>query len=139
MAHGLRDGAHAVRCGQADRFDHRSFAVSRVICAVDFDLVKPGQATFHRSQRLLHGFVDGAADGHGFTDGFHRRGQVWLGAREFLKSELRNFGHNIVDGWLKRRWGDFGDVVVELVQRETHRQFCSDFGNWETGGFGRKR
>ncbi len=135
VAHGLRNGAHPVRCLQADRLDHSGF----VWRAFDLYLIKSGQIAFHRGQRFLQALVDGAANGHGFAHRFHRGGQVWFGAGEFFKGELWNFGDNIVDGWLKRRRRHFGDVVVEFVQRVAHGQFGGDFGNRETRRFRRQR
>ena len=74
--------------------------------------IKAGQAGFHRAQRLLQAFVDGAANGHGFAHGLHRGGQKWLGAREFLEGKARDLGDDIVDRRLEDGRRDPGDVVV---------------------------
>ena len=135
VAHGLCNGAHPVGRRGRDGGDHGGL-VGR---AVDFDLVKAGQAGFHRRQRLLQRLVDGATDGHGLAHGFHRRGQFGLRAREFLEGKARDLGDDIVDGRLERGGRDLGDVVVQLVQRIANRQFRRDFRNRETGRLGCQR
>lgn len=59
------------------------------------------RAHFQRAQSLLQGFLESAADGHGFAHAFHGRGQLVLGAGEFFKGEARNFDYAVVDGGSK--------------------------------------
>ena len=135
VTHCLSDGAQTVRCLFAKRLDHGNLFRR----AGDFDLVKTGQTRFHRSQRFLQTFVDGAADRHCFTHGFHRGGQVGFGAGEFLKGEFRDLGDNIVDGRLERGRGHLGDVIVQLIQRVANGQLGRDFCNREAGRLGGQR
>ena len=135
VAHGLRDGAHPVGRGLGDGLDHGGF----LGCAFDLDLVKAGQAGFHRGQRLLQRFVDGAANGHRLAHGFHRGGQVGLAAGEFLKGEAGDLGHDIVDRRLEAGRRHLGDVIVQLVQRIADGQFRRDLGNRETRRLGGQR
>ncbi|AEM40103.1 hypothetical protein KVU_0264 [Ketogulonicigenium vulgare WSH-001] len=129
FAHGLGDGAQTVGGGLCQCRNDGGFRGR----AGDGDLVKTGQAGFQRRQRLLHRFVEGAADGHHFADRLHGGGQLGLAAGEFFKGKARDLGHDVVDGRLERGGRDFGDIVVQLVQRVTHCQFRRDLGNRETG------
>ena len=135
VAHGLCNGAHAVGGGFGDGFGDGGL-VGRT---GDFDFIKSGQARFHRRERFLQGLVDGAADGHRLAYGLHGGGQVRLGAGEFLEGEFRDLGDDVVDGRLEGRGRHTGDVVVQLVQREAHGEFCGDFRDGEAGGLGRER
>ncbi len=83
--------------------------------------------------------MNGPADGHGFTNRFHRGGQAGLGARELLESEARYFGDDIVNGRFKTGWRHLGDVIVQLIQRIAYGQLGGDFGNRKTGGLGSQR
>ncbi len=132
MAHGLGDDAHTVGRGLGERF----FDCGHIRRAGDVDFVKASEACFQRRQRLLHGFVEGAANGHGLAHGFHRGGQQRFGAGEFLEGEARNFGDDIVNGWLERGGGDFGDVIVQLIERVAHGEFGGDLGDGEACGLG---
>ena len=102
-----------------------------VRCAFDFDIVETREAGLHRGQRLLQRLVKGPSDRHDLAHGFHRGGEVRLGAGEFLEGEARDLGDNVVDGRFERGRGDAGDVVVEFVQRVTDRQLGRDLGNRE--------
>ena len=135
MTHRLRNDADTVGGLLGQRFGDRG----GIGCAGDRDLVKAGQAGFQRRQRLLHRFVDRAADRHCFTDRLHRRGQVRLRACEFFERKARDLGDDIVDCRLEGRRGHAGDVVVQLVQRIADCQFRRDLGNRETRSLGRQR
>ena len=133
-AHGLGDDAQAVGRGIAQRLHDRGF-VGR---AGDGDFVKSGQPGFQRCQRLLQGFVDGAANRHRLTHRFHGGGQVRDGAGELFKGKARDLGHDIVNRRLKAGGRHLGDVVVQLVQRVADRQFGGDLGDGEARGLGRQ-
>ena len=107
--------------------------------AWDVDLVEAGNARFHGAERFLEGFLEGPANGHGFANRLHAGCQAGICAFVFLKVEARNLGDDIVDGRLKARRRDAGNVVVELIQGVTHGQLGRDFRNRETGRLGRKR
>jgi hypothetical protein len=49
------------------------------------DLVEAGQAGFHRAQRLLHRFLEVAADRHGLADRLHGGGEALLRPGNFSK------------------------------------------------------
>ena len=95
--------------------------------------IKPGEARFHRAERLLQAFFKGAPDGHGFADGFHRGRKPGVRSREFFKGEARDLGDDIVDRRLETCRGDAGNVVCQLVQRVADSQFRRDLGNREAG------
>ena len=59
--------------------------------------------------------------------------------REFLKGKARNFGHHIIDGWLKGCGRDAGDVIIELIQCIADGEFGGDLGNREAGCLGGER
>ena len=73
--------------------------------------VQTGQAGLQRAQCFLQAFFEVAANSHGFANRFHGRGEVRLSAREFFKSKTRDFGYNIVNGRLKARGCNAGNVI----------------------------
>ena len=98
--------------------------------------VETGGAHFQAAQRFLQGLLLGAANGHHFADRFHLGGQTVVRTSKFLEVEARNFGHNVVDRRFERgRSTPAGDVVHQLVEGVTHRQFRRHFSNREAGGF----
>ncbi|MNU56136.1 hypothetical protein D3C71_452240 [compost metagenome] len=132
----LREGvAHvpdAFRTGFA-QFDLQLFAVGGF-------LVQAVDADFQAPQRLLERFLEGAADGHDFTDGLHLGGQARVGGGEFFEGETRHLGDDVVDRRFERGGrGAAGDFVLELVQRVAHGQARGDLGDGEAGGLGRQR
>ena len=135
VAHGLGDDAQTVWGLLGQRLGDRG----PLWRAFNRDLVKAREAGFQRGQRLLHRFVDGAADGHHLAHRFHRRGQIWFRSGEFLEGKARDLGDDIVDRGLKAGGGDFGDVVVQLVQRIANGQFRRDLGNRKAGRLGGQR
>ena len=46
---------------------------------------------------LLHGLLEGGADGHDLADGLHARGERVVGALELLEGEARDLDHAVVD------------------------------------------
>jgi hypothetical protein len=64
----------------------------------------------------LKTFLEGATDGHGFTDALHLRGEGGVGGGEFLEGEARDLGDDVVDGGLEAGGGLLGDVVLEFVE-----------------------
>ncbi|MNV06527.1 hypothetical protein D3C71_969090 [compost metagenome] len=141
VAEGLGDDADAVRRGLAQGADDGG-AGARVVVgvgdALDLDLVKAVQAGFQTAQGLLHGFLEGAADGHDLADRLHGRGQVRLGTRILFKREARDLGDDIVDARLEAGRRHHGDVVLKLVQGVADGQTGGDLGDGEAGGLGRQ-
>ena len=135
VAHGLGDGADAVRVLLGQGLGDGGC----VRCARNFDFVEACEARFHRGQCLLHGFVEGAADGHSLAHGFHRRCEVNLGTCEFLEGKAWDFGDDIVDCGLERCRCDACDVVVQFVEGVADGELGRDFRNRETCGLGGER
>ncbi len=99
--------------------------------------IEAGGADFQATQRLLHRLLEGPADGHDFTDGFHLGGQARIGLGEFFEGEARNLGDDIVDRRLEGgRGATAGDVVLQLVEGITHGQLGGDLGDREARGLG---
>ena len=104
--------------------------------AVTGFFVQAVNADFQSAQRLLKGFLEGAAYRHDFTDRFHLRSQVVIRLREFFKCKTWNLGDNVIDGRLKRsRSRSASNVIAQFIKGITNRQFRRNFGNRETGGF----
>ena len=102
--------------------------------------VEASCAHFQAAQRFLQGFLLRATNRHHFANRFHLSGQTVVSTGEFLEVEARNFSNHIVDGRLEGgRSTPTGDVVHQLVEGVTHRQFRRHFGNRETSGFRRQR
>jgi len=98
--------------------------------------VEAGGAHFETAQRFLQRLLLGAANRHHFTNGFHLRGQAVVSTDKFFEVEARNFGDDIVDrGFERRRGTPAGDIVHQLIQRVTYRQFRRHFRNREAGRF----
>ena len=135
LAHRLGDHPDAVGRLHRQRLHHRGL----VRRALDIDLVETGEPGFHRGQRLLQRLVDGAADRHDLAHRFHRRGELGLGAGEFLEGETRDLGDDVIDGRLEARGRHLGDVVVEFVERVADGELGRDLGDREAGGLGRQR
>src|SRR5207237_10012694 len=71
----------------------------------------PGRARLERTDALLQGLLEGAADGHHFADGLHLRAKRAVRAGKFLKLPFRNFYDDVVDGRLEAGRRLFRDVV----------------------------
>ncbi len=103
-------------------------------------LVEAVDAGFQPAQRLLHRFLDGAADRHHLTHRLHLRGQAVVGLRKLLERKPRNLGHHVVDARLEGHRGHAaGDFVAQFVERVTDGEFGRDLGDRETRGLGRQR
>ena len=85
------------------------------------------------TQRFLQGFLEGAANSHRFTHAFHLRGQSRIGLREFFEGETWDFDDAIIDCRLETGRRFAGNVVFDLVEGVTDRQFGRDLGNRESG------
>ena len=103
------------------------------------DLVEAGQAGFQTAQRLLHRFMDVAADRHDFADRLHGGAQQRLGALELFEGEARDLGHDIVDRRFERSRGRAGNVILDLVERVADGQLRRDLGDREAGRLRRQR
>ena len=88
----------------------------------------------------MEGLFEGAADGHGFADGFHGGGEGALGAFEFFEGKARDFCDDVIDCWLEGgRDLSACDVVVEFIERVADGEFGGNFGDGEASGFGCER
>jgi hypothetical protein len=132
LAEGLRHVPDALRPGAAQ------FAVE--FLGVGIDLVEAVDADLQAAQRLLHRFLETAADGHDLADRLHLRCQAVIGHGEFLEGEARHLGHHVVDRGLEGgRRGAAGDVVLQLVQRIADGELGRHLGDRETRGLGGQR
>jgi hypothetical protein len=98
-----------------------------------------GPLDFHGADALLEGLLEGAPDGHGLADTFHRRRQGFVGLGEFLEGEARHLHHAVVDRGLETGAGDAGDVVAQFIQRVAQRELGGELGDREAGGLGGQR
>ena len=87
--------------------DAPRFAVAAQTAAADFE----------GAQTLLKAFLEGAANAHGFADGFHLRTQRGVGLREFLEGEARDFHDREVNCRLEAGGRFAGDVVADFVEQ----------------------
>jgi hypothetical protein len=105
MAEGLRDLQQAVGRGRAEGGADGVLVVAFAHTGDD-DFVETGKTGLEAAQRLLHRFLEGAANGHHFAHRFHGGGEERLGAGEFLEGKARDLGDDIIDrrleGW--RAW-----------------------------------
>ena len=88
---------------------------------------------FERAHGLLEGFFEGAPDGHGLADGFHRGGEgvVVLGDFSKVKRGIFTTTSSIVGSKL----AGVSRVMSfwSLVEAVAHGEFGGDLGNGETG------
>ena len=118
-----------------------------VAVAINFGADAPGfavaaqaaAADFQRAQAFLQAFLEGAADGHGFADAFHLRGERGVGLRKFLEGKARNLGDDVINGRLEAGGGFARDVVLDFVEQVADGEFGGDFGDGKAGGLGRQR
>jgi len=61
----------------------------------------PRRAWLERANALLQRFLERAANGHDFADGFHLRAQRGIRAVKFLELPFRNFYDHVIDGRLE--------------------------------------
>ena len=87
----------------------------------------------------MQALFEGAADGHGFADAFHLRGEGGVGLRKFLEGEPRDFGDDVVDAGLEAGRGFAGDVVFQFIEQIADGELGGDFRDGEAGGFGGER
>ena len=104
---------------------------------VRIELLRPHLAPrLQGAQGLQQRLLEGSADGHDLPDRLHLGPQERLGLWKLLKGPLGDLGDHIVDGGFEACRGLQGDVVGNLVQRESHRQLGGDLGDGESGGLG---
>ena len=65
----------------------------------------------------MQAFLERAADGHGFADAFHLRGERGVGLWEFLEGKARNLGDYVINARLEARRGFTRDVLFEFVEQ----------------------
>ena len=80
-------------------------------------------ANHQRAQTFLQAFLERAADGHGFADAFHLRGERGIGLGKFLEGEARDFGHHIINARFEAGGGFARDVVLEFVEQVADGEF----------------
>ena len=101
--------------------------------------VEAGVALVDGTHRLAKGLLEVAAQSHGFTHGFHGRGQRGIGTRELLERETRHLGDHVVDSRFKRGRRRLRDIVLDFVKRITQGKLRGDFSDREARGFRRER
>ena len=130
LAKGLRDLEDAIGCPLGERGGDDLAAD-----AFEFgDAVEPVEPGFEPAQRLLHRFGEAASDRHDLADRFHRGRQLVFRSLELLEREARDLGDDIVDSRFETGRGGAGDLVLDFVERVTHRQLRGDACDREAGG-----
>src|SRR5664280_756097 len=145
-AQGVADEEDAFGVGHA-QLAADDVAREDVAVAIDFRADAPGlavaaqaaAANLQGAQAFLQAFLERAADGHGFADAFHLRGERGVGLRKFLEGKARNLGDDVINAWLEAGGGFARDVVLEFVEQVADGEFGGDFRDGKTGGLGRER
>ena len=97
-------------------------------------------AHLQAAQGFLERLLEGTANGHDFAHTLHLRGHAAVGLRKFFERKTRNLDYYIIHGRLEAsRNGSARDIVPQLIQRVTQRQFGRDLGDRETCGLGCQR
>ena len=129
----LGDVENALRSGLGDLLGE--VLLVEVVVAVG---AEAGMALLKRPHGLLHGLLEGGADGHDLAHGLHARGQAVGRALELLEGEARDLDHAVVDGRLEARRGGVRDVVLDLVEGVADGKKGRHLCDGETGGLGSK-
>ena len=145
-AQGVADEENSFRVRHG-KFSRNHVAREDVAVAIDFRADAPrfavaaqtATANLQRAQAFLQAFLERAADGHGFTDAFHLRGERGVGLREFLEGKARNLGDNVINARLEARRGFARDVVLEFVEQVADGELGGDLRDGKAGGFGSQR
>ncbi len=88
---------------------------------------------------LLHGLLEGGADGHDLADGLHTGREAVGSALELLEREARDLDHAVVDRRLEAGGRGVRDVVLDLVQGIAHGKKRRHLRDGEAGGLGGER
>ena len=80
-------------------------------------------------QRFLQRFLERPPDRHRLADTFHPRRQRRVRLGKFLKREPRHFYDAVIDGWFKACRRLARNIILDLIERVTHCEFCRDFCN----------
>ena len=134
-AHGLRRNQNAIRLWRGQC----CMESLRAAIAGNGHFIQPGISNLQPAQALLHGFREGAANRHSFPHRFHGGGERGRRAREFFKGEARDFHHHIINGGLKARGRDLGDVIGQFIKRIANGKLRRDLGDGEASCLGCQR
>src|SRR2546423_1975043 len=145
-AKGVTKEKNALGIGDA-QFAGNNLARENIPIPVNFSADAPrfavaaqaAAANFQGAQTLLQTLLEGAANGHGFANGFHLGIQSWIGLGKFLESEPGHFSDHIVDSRFETGRGFAGDIVSDLVEQVAYGKFGRDFGNGEPRRLGGQR
>ncbi|MNZ65189.1 hypothetical protein D3C78_833760 [compost metagenome] len=93
---------------------------------------------FQGTNRFMNRLFKSTADRHYFACRFHLRTQLTVRMNELVERPAWNFTYNIVKCRLKACIGLSGNRIDDFIQRVTHRDFGSHFGNRISSCFGRQ-
>ena len=95
--------------------------------------VGPESRVLHleRTERLLEGLLERAADRHRLTDGLHLRAEMRIRRRELLEREARHLDDDVVERRLEAARRLARDVVLKLVERVADREKRRDLRDRE--------
>ncbi len=98
-----------------------------------------GSSSLEGAQPLLERLLEGPADRHRFSHGFHLRGELRVGSAEFLECEPRTFHDDVVEHRLERRGRGPGYIVWDLVQPVAYCKLGPDARDRKSGSLRRQR
>ena len=82
---------------------------------------------------FLERLLERSTNRHGLTDTLHLSGQGRIRISELFESEPGQFDDTIVDRWLKAGGCLTSDIVRNLIEGITHREFRGDLCDGESG------
>ena len=88
---------------------------------------------FQRTKALLQTLGECSPDRHCLTDRLHLRAEDSRCAWQFLEGPSRDLGHDVVDRRLEAGGCCLGNVVGDLVEGVSDRQFGGDLGDRKAG------
>ena len=93
-------------------------------------------ALSNHTQAFLDNFLKGAADGHYFADGFHRRTQFAVNATEFAEVPAGEFADHVVEGRFEESAGCLRHGVLQVEEAVAQSQLSGHEGEGIARGFG---
>ena len=94
---------------------------------------------FKRTVRFLNALLKRSPDGHHFPHRLHLHSQYAVGPGKFFEIEAGHFSDHVIKRRLIGGQGLPRNIVGNFIEQVAHGQLGGDFGDRETGCFGRQR
>jgi hypothetical protein len=93
---------------------------------MEANLGKSGKLIINAPNGLLEGLLERPPDTHDLTNAFHAAAKQSANATELFQVPSWNFDNDIIHARLKARTCDFGDGILDLIERDAEPEFCGN-------------